>query len=174
MDWLKALLLGIVQGLTEFLPVSSSGHIELGQALLGYQAENEVVFSLIVHLATVLSTIVVFRKDIFSLFQDLFKFEWNASTKFVAYLLLSMIPAVVIGLVFKDKLEALFTGKIMFVGVMLIITGLLLLSTLLTKNTVGKLTPLKALLIGVAQAVALLPGISRSGATISTSFKFGH
>ncbi len=173
MDWLKALLLGIVQGLTEFLPVSSSGHIELGQALLGFEAENDLAFSLLVHLATVLSTIIVFRKDILGILKDILKFEWNVSTRFAAYIIISMIPAVVIGFTLKDQLEALFKGKVAFVGIMLLVTGLLLLSTVWIKPKGGRLTPLKAFIIGIAQAVALLPGISRSGATIATALNLG-
>lgn len=170
---IKALILGIVQGLTEFLPVSSSGHIELGQAILNFQAEDDLAFSIIVHLATVLSTIIVFWKDILNLIQSLFQFKWNNETKFIAYLLVSALPVGIIGVLFKDQIESLFTGKLLLVGFMLIITSGLLYSTTIIKPKEGKLTFGKALAIGFAQAFAILPGISRSGATISTALNLG-
>jgi len=173
MEWLKALLLGIIQGLTEFLPVSSSGHIELGQALLNMQMEDDLAFSVIVHLATVLSTIIVFRKDILTLLKDVLQFKWNASTQFVTYIFISMIPVLIVGFLFKEQLEQLFTGNLVLVGCMLLVTGLLLLSTFWVKTKEQKLTFGKAFLIGIAQAIAVLPGISRSGATISTALNLG-
>lgn len=172
-DTLKALILGIVQGLTEFLPVSSSGHIELGKALLDMELEDDLTFSIIVHFATVLSTIVVFRKQIAQLIQSLFTFKWNKDNQFITYILISAIPIVFIGFTLKDKIEALFTGKLVLVGLMLLVTAALLLSTTLFKNTRGELNWWKALIIGVAQAIAILPGISRSGATISMALNLG-
>jgi len=173
MEWLKALVLGIIQGLTEFLPVSSSGHIELGQALLNQNLENDLAFSVFVHLATVLSTIVVFRKDIAFLIKDLLKFQWNESSKFVAYIFVSMIPVFIVGVFFKEEVEALFSNNILLVGFMLLVTALLLLSTTWVKPKDKKLSFLSALLIGMAQALAVIPGISRSGATIATALNLG-
>jgi len=173
MDILKALLLGIVQGLTEFLPVSSSGHIELGKALLGLNLQDDLTFSIIVHFATVLSTIVVFRKDIYKLLSALFSFTWNAETKFISFLLLSAIPVFLVGMLLKDQIESLFEGQLLLVGFMLIVTAILLYSTTFFTHTTGKLTWKKALIIGVAQALAVLPGISRSGATIATALNLG-
>jgi len=173
MEQLKALLLGIIQGLTEFLPVSSSGHIELGKAILNMNIEDDLAFSVIVHLATVLSTMIVFRKDIFQLLQELFQFKWNKGTKFIFYIIMSMIPISIVGVFFKDQIESLFTGKLVLVGVSLIITGLLLLSTTIVRPKEGGLSFTKAFLIGLSQAVAIIPGISRSGATISMALNLG-
>lgn len=169
MNEIQALLLGIIQGLTEFLPVSSSGHLEIGHALLGIETEeSNLLFVLSVHVATVLSTIVVFRKDIFELIKDLLKFEKNESTIYVAKLLFSSIPILIIGMFFKDEVEALFTGNVFFVGCMLLFTACLLTLTHFVKSSGGKITFWKALIIGIAQMMAVLPGISRSGATIAT------
>ncbi|WP_297099187.1 undecaprenyl-diphosphate phosphatase [uncultured Draconibacterium sp.] len=168
MTELQALLLGIIQGLTEFLPVSSSGHLEIGHALLGIKDENSLLFVLTVHVATVLSTILVFRKDIMVLCKDLFAFQWNESTEYISKLLFSSIPIVIVGFLFRDKLEALFTGNLFFVGCMLLFTACLLTLTQFVKKSDGKITFGKALLIGIAQTLAVLPGISRSGSTIAT------
>lgn len=169
MNWIEAVILGIVQGLTEFLPVSSSGHIVLGEALLNTESSDNLAFTVVVHFATVISTIVIYRQSIQSIFRDLLKFEWNSATRFALYVLLSMIPVAVAGLFFKDEVEEMFAGKVMLVGLMLLITGGLLLSTRLSRVHNEELTSWKALLIGVAQALAVVPGISRSGATISTA-----
>ncbi|QIA07007.1 undecaprenyl-diphosphate phosphatase [Draconibacterium halophilum] len=168
MTELQALLLGIIQGLTEFLPVSSSGHLEIGHTLLGIKDENSLLFVLTVHVATVLSTILVFRKDILVLCKDLFAFQWNDSTKYISKLLFSSIPIVIVGFLFRDELESLFTGNLYFVGCMLLLTACLLTLTQFVKKSDGKITFGKALLIGIAQTLAVLPGISRSGATIAT------
>lgn len=168
MDTLQALLLGIIQGLTEFLPVSSSGHLEIGHTLLNIKEENNLLFVLVVHVATVLSTIVVFRKDIAELAKDLLKFEKNESTIYIAKLIFSSIPIVIIGLLFKEEIESLFTGNLFFVGCMLLFTACLLALPQFVKKSDGKITFLKAFIIGVAQTIAVLPGISRSGATIAT------
>ena len=176
MNNLDALLLGIIQGLTEFLPVSSSGHLELGKAILGDTSvpEESLMFTVVVHFATALSTIVVFRKDIVELLQGLFSFQWNEETQFSAKIILSMIPAVIIGLFFEEELEALFGGNIMLVGCMLIVTAILLWLADKAKDTQKKVSFSNAFIIGVAQAVAMIPGISRSGATISTSVLLGN
>lgn len=175
MSFWEALILGIIQGLTEFLPVSSSGHLELGKAFLGDNSlpEESLLFTVVVHAATALSTIVVFRKDILEILKGLFQFKWNEETEFSAKIILSMIPAAAIGVLFNDQIEALFNKQILLVGAMLIITGLLLFLADRAKRTEKQVGFGQALLIGISQAVAILPGISRSGATISTSVLLG-
>ncbi|PIF05816.1 MAG: UDP-diphosphatase [Draconibacterium sp.] len=168
MSELQALILGIIQGLTEFLPVSSSGHLEIGHHLLGIHNSNNLLFAVVVHVATVCSTIIVFRKDILELIKGLLTFRWNEETQYVLKLLFSVIPVLILGLLFKDKVEALFTGNMVLVGSALIFTALLLAITQLAKVNDDKITFLKALIIGIAQAVAVIPGISRSGSTIAT------
>ncbi|WPR77082.1 undecaprenyl-diphosphate phosphatase [Algoriphagus sp. NG3] len=175
MEIIDAIILGIIQGLTEFLPVSSSGHLELGKAILGEHkmpAEG-LMFTVVVHFATALSTIVVFRKDIGEILSGLFKFQWNEETQFVTKIVLSMIPAAIVGLVFEEQLETLFGGQIVFVGCMLILTAVLLYLADRAKFTNQPVTFWQAIIVGVAQAIAILPGISRSGATISTSVLLG-
>ena len=171
----EAIIIGIIQGLTEFWPVSSSGHIELAQALLGAeQVGDQLLFSLIVHAATALSTIVVFWKDIWELLRGLFRFQWNEETSFIAKIILSMIPVGVVGVAFKDEVESFFTGDILLVGSMLMLTGILLLITnTLDKKTDRSVTFLQAIIIGLVQAVSVIPGISRSGATIATALLLG-
>ena len=173
MGLIEALILGIIQGLTEFLPVSSSGHLEIGSALLQIHASDHLLFSVMVHGATALSTVIVFRKLIWTLIQDVLKFQWNDSTKYLCMLALSMIPVGIVGVFFEDQIEAFFGGKIIFVASMLMITGILLTITHFAGEPKGKITFSKAIIIGIAQAVALLPGISRSGATISTALILG-
>ena len=168
MNEFQAFLLGILQGLTEFLPVSSSGHLEIGGALLGIKTNNNLLFAVVVHVATVLSTIVVFRKDIFILIKDLLAFKWNESTIYVSKLVFSAFPVLVLGLFFKEDIELLFTGNLVLVGSMLLITSMFLGVTHFVKKSNGELTYLKVFIIGVAQAMAVIPGISRSGATIAT------
>jgi undecaprenyl-diphosphatase len=175
MSWLEALILGLVQGLTEFLPVSSSGHLELGKEIFNANlaASDSLTFDVIVHGGTALSTIIVFRKDIIDIARGLFKFAWNVETRFVMLIIVSMIPAAVVGLVFEDQIEQLFSGQILLVGTMLIITSLLLYLADNAKKTHKAVKPTDAFVIGIAQAVAILPGISRSGATIATSVLMG-
>lgn len=173
MNWLEALILGLVQGLTEFLPVSSSGHLELGKYLLNINAEKSLVFTLVVHGATVLSTIVVFHKDIFDLFKGLFAFKWNEETKYTTKLAVSIIPVGIVGVFFADEVEALFSGNIIFVGSMLLVTSLMLSFTFFAKSNTRDITFLDSLIIGISQAFAVLPGVSRSGATISTGIVIG-
>ena len=168
MSEIQALLLGLMQGLTEFLPVSSSGHLEIGHAVLGITTGNNLLFAVVVHLATVLSTVVVFRKDIGYLLTGLMKFEWNESTKFIAKLLFSALPVLVLGLFFKEEVEYFFTGNLVLVGSMLLITASLLAFAHWAKKSTKEITFAKALIIGIAQSLAVLPGISRSGATIAT------
>ncbi len=176
MNNLDAFILGVIQGLTEFLPVSSSGHLELGKAILGDTSvpEESLMFTVVVHFATALSTIVVFRKDIIEILSGLFSFNWNEETQFSAKIVLSMIPAVIVGLFFEEQLEALFGGNIMLVGCMLIVTAVLLYFADKAKDTQKNVSFINAFIIGVSQAVAMMPGISRSGATISTSVLLGN
>jgi undecaprenyl-diphosphatase len=176
MEVIDAILLGIIQGLTEFLPVSSSGHLELGKAILGDNSvpEESLLFTVVLHFATALSTIVVFRKDIYDIIKGVFAFKWNEDTKFVAKIAVSMLPAAIIGFTFESELSALFGGNIKLVGFMLIITALLLYLADKAKNTRKKVSFSNALVIGFSQAIAMLPGISRSGATISTSVLLGN
>ncbi|MBK86014.1 MAG: UDP-diphosphatase [Flavobacteriaceae bacterium] len=175
MDSLDSFILGIIQGLTEFLPVSSSGHLEIGKALLGNKSmpKDSMIFTVVLHFATALSTIVVFRKDIFEIFSDLLKFDWNNNTKFIIKILFSMIPAILIGLIFEVQLERLFSGEIILVGIMLIITSLLLVLADRAKETNKNVQYKTSIIIGISQAIAILPGISRSGATISTAVLLG-
>ncbi|MFO7939514.1 MAG: undecaprenyl-diphosphate phosphatase [Bacteroidales bacterium] len=174
MSYLEALLLGIIQGLTEFLPVSSSGHLELGKAILGVEFEQSLTFTIVVHGATVLSTIVIFWHTLIKLAKDLFEFRWNESTRYVAMLLFSAIPVFIIGMFFKDQVESLFDGRILFVGIMLLVTATLLGFTFYAKSKDRGLNFRDAFVIGIAQAVAVLPGISRAGSTIATALLLGN
>ncbi|TGV02877.1 undecaprenyl-diphosphatase UppP [Flavivirga rizhaonensis] len=176
MDIIDAIILGIIQGLTEFLPVSSSGHLELGKAILGDSSvpEESLLFTVVLHFATALSTIVVFRKDILDIVKGVLKFEWNEDLQFVSKIIVSMIPAVIVGLFFEEQLEQLFGSNILLVGCMLIITAILLFLADKAKNTNKKVSFKNAFIIGISQAIAMLPGISRSGATISTSVLLGN
>ncbi|MFT5761351.1 MAG: undecaprenyl-diphosphatase [Polaribacter sp.] len=175
MDFIEAIVLGIIQGLTEFLPVSSSGHLELAKAILGDTSvpQESLTFTVVLHFATALSTVVVFRKEVAEIFKGLFQFKWNEESKFSLKIIVSMIPAVIVGLLFEKELEAFFGGKILLVGSMLLVTAVLLLLADRAKQTDKKVSYLNAILIGVSQAIAMLPGISRSGATISTSVLLG-
>ncbi|WP_421762755.1 undecaprenyl-diphosphate phosphatase [Ekhidna sp.] len=173
MSWIEALILGIIQGLTEFLPVSSSGHLEIGSVLLNAQSSDNLLFAVVVHLATALATIAVFKNDIVGLLKDIFKFEWNESTQFATKILLSMIPVFVVAVFFKDEIETLFTGNLVLVGSMLLITGALLLFAHYKKDGNKSVGFIGALIIGIAQAFAVLPGVSRSGSTIATALILG-
>ncbi len=176
MNWIEAMLLGLLQGLTEFLPVSSSGHLEIGKALLGIKEHNNLTFTVVVHGATVLSTLVVFRKEIWELLKGLFAFQWNEETQYVFKIGVSMIPIAIVGLFFKDQVEAIFnTNNILFlVGLMLLITAVLLAFTYYAKQKDREISFKDALIIGIAQACAIMPGISRSGSTIATGLLLGN
>ena len=176
MEIIDAIVLGIIQGLTEFLPVSSSGHLEIGKAILGDNSipKESLLFTVVLHFATALSTIVVFRKDILSLLKGIFKFQWNEDLQFAVKIAISMIPAVIVGLFFEEQLEALFGGNILLVGCMLLVTAALLFLADKAKDTQKKVSFSNAFVIGISQAIAMLPGISRSGATISTSVLLGN
>ncbi len=172
---LLAIILGIIQGLTEFLPVSSSGHLELAKWIMGDDsvAEESMIMTVTLHAATALSTIVVFWKDIVAILKGLFQFKNNESFQFSLKIVLSMIPAVFVGLFFEETIEGLFNGNIVLVGLMLLVTGALLFLADRAKNTDKQVSFVNALIIGISQAIAILPGISRSGATISTSVLLG-
>ena len=175
MSYLEAIILGLIQGLTEFLPVSSSGHLELAKAIFGDNSlpEESFTFTVILHFATALSTLVVFRKEVFEILKGIFQFKWNEEMIFSLKIIISMLPAVLIGLLFEKQLQAFFGGRILLVGCMLLITATLLLFADRAKNTTKNVSYTNALIIGVSQAIAMLPGISRSGATISTSVLLG-
>jgi undecaprenyl-diphosphatase len=173
MSYFQAILLGIIQGLTEFLPVSSSGHVEIGTVLFNVSTSENLLFITAIHGATALSTIVVYRKDIIIILKELIQFRYNESTAFSLKILLSTVPVLILGLFFKEEVENLFGGRIGLVGSMLIITSLLLLFANYAKNYRKNISYGKAFLIGISQALAVMPGISRSGATISTSLLLG-
>jgi undecaprenyl-diphosphatase len=175
MDWLEALILGIIQGLTEFLPVSSSGHLEIGKHLFGIHSEESIYFTIAVHGATVLSTIVVFRNDILKLIQGLFKIQWNEETQYITKIFISLIPVGFVGVFLKDDIKSLFGGdNIVFVGSMLLITSALLAFTFFRKSGKREVGFIDAFIIGIAQAFAVIPGISRSGSTIATGLLLGN
>ncbi len=172
---LSAIILGIIQGLTEFLPVSSSGHLEIAKQILGHEAvagEN-ITMTIVLHAATALSTIIIFRNDVKEILAGLFQFRWNDQSKFSLKILISMIPAAFVGLIFDEEIDNLFNGNLLLVGCMLIVTALLLFLADKARSTRQKVGFLNALIIGLSQAIAILPGISRSGATISTSVLLG-
>lgn len=172
---LRSVILGIIQGLTEFLPVSSSGHLEIAKYLLGDTSvgEQSMLMTVSLHAATALSTIAIFRKDIAIILKGLFQKDWNEEKTFSLKIILSMIPAAAVGILLESEIELLFGGRILLVSGMLAITGLLLLLADRAKDTGRKVSYKDALIIGIAQAIAILPGISRSGATISTSVMLG-
>lgn len=174
MNWLEALILGIVQGLTEFLPVSSSGHLELGKVLLGVDAKRSLIFTVIVHGATVLSTIVIFYKDIWILLKGLFQFKWNEETQYVLKIIISTIPVIILGLLYAEEIESFFTGNMDFVGAMLLVTSALLAITYFKKSNTRPIRYIDSLLIGIMQAAAVIPGISRSGSTIAGGILLGN
>ena len=188
MDWLDALILGIVQGLTEYLPVSSSGHLQIGHELLGLETEGSLTFDIVVHVATVLSTLVILWKEVVWIFRGLLdkplpsaavaqNASWwnriNDQQRYALLIIISMIPVDIVGVFFKDSVEALFSS-IKVVGWCELLTAALLAMTFFYKpNEREKLTPMDALIIGLAQACAVLPGLSRSGSTIGTGLLLG-
>ena len=175
MDVLEAIVLGVIQGLTEFFPVSSSGHLELAKVILGNSsaAGQSLTFTVVLHFATALSTIIVFKQEVMEILKGLLQFKWNPEFKFSLKIIISMFPAVIIGLFFEKELESLFGGEILLVGCMLLLTAVLLLLADKAKNTKKEVSYLNAVLVGISQAIAMLPGISRSGATISTCVLLG-
>lgn len=176
MTWLEGLLLGILQGLTEFLPVSSSGHLQIGQALLGVSGEENLTFAIVVHAATVLSTLVILWHEVAHLFKGtFFTTTWNAEKKYVSKIVISMIPVFVVGIFFKKEVEAFFGNGLTLVGICLIITAALLTFAYFAKPRQKEDISYKdAFIIGLSQAVAVLPGLSRSGTTIATGLLLGN
>lgn len=173
-----AILLGIIQGLTEFLPVSSSGHLEITAFILKHFGnsglpQQNLLMTVVLHAATAFSTLYIFRKEVGEIIKGLLQFKWNTEFKFSLKIILSMIPAALVGLIFDEQIDSLFSGQILLVGGMLILTGLLLYVADKAKNTNKKVSFSNSILIGIAQAIAILPGISRSGATISVSVLLG-
>ena len=178
MSWWEALILGIVQGLTEFLPVSSSGHLEIGQALLGTAGVENLTFAILVHTATVLSTLFVLWKEVAQLFRGTFTtLQWNKDKNYVSMILVSMIPVFVVGIFFKEQVETFFCSGLILVGVCLCVTAVLLyFSEWLSKHRDGnghEMNYKDAIIIGLAQAIAVLPGLSRSGTTIAAGLLCG-
>lgn len=171
---IQALFLGILQGLTEFLPVSSSGHLELGNHFLHTLQGENLTFTLTVHAATVLSTIAVFRNDILNLFKGLFSFSNNEQTRYIFLLLVSSVPVAILGLFFREEVEQAFTGNLVLVGSCLVLTAVLLTLAHFKKGAKNNRIGLAdAIVIGLAQACAILPGLSRSGSTIATGLLLG-
>jgi undecaprenyl-diphosphatase len=174
MEWFEALILGLIQGLTEYLPVSSSGHLAIGSALFDIKGEDNLAFTIVVHVATVFSTLVILWKEIDWIFRGLFKFEMNAETRYVINILISMIPIGIVGVFFKDYVEAIFGSGLLIVGCCLLVTALLLTFSYYAKPRPKENISMKdAFIIGLAQACAVLPGLSRSGSTIATGLLLG-
>ncbi|MDO5570200.1 MAG: undecaprenyl-diphosphate phosphatase [Bacteroidales bacterium] len=174
MSWIEALILGLVQGLSEYLPISSSGHLEIASVLLGTQSEENLTFAVVVHAATVLSTIVVLWKEVEVLFKSLFSFKWDEQTKYILKIIISMIPVGIVGVFFKDSIESLFGSGLFVVGICLMITAALLAFAYFAQpRKKENISYWDAFIIGIAQAIAVLPGLSRSGSTIATGILLG-
>ncbi len=174
MNWFEALVLGLIQGLTEYLPVSSSGHLAIGAHLFGINGEDNLTFTIMVHVATVLSTLVILWKEIDWILKGLFKFQMNEETKYALNIVISMIPVGVVGLFFKDQVEEVFGSGLLIVGIMLLVTACLLTFSYFAKpRQKENISPLHAFIIGLGQALAVLPGLSRSGTTIATGLLLG-
>jgi len=175
MDWFQALILGLIQGLTEYLPVSSSGHLTIGQEILGISGGDNLMFDVAVHIATVCSTLVVLWSEIEWIVKGLFKCELNDETRYALNILVSMIPVGIVGVFFKDQVEAIFGSGLLIVGIMLLVTASLLAFSYYAKPRQKEKISLKdAFIIGVAQACAVMPGLSRSGSTIATGLLLGN
>lgn len=175
MSFMEAIILGVIQGLTEFLPVSSSGHLELGKALLGDTSlpQDSMMFTIVLHLATALSTLVIFRAEVSQVIRGIFRFSNNAELQFTIKIVISMVPAAAVGFLFSQEMERLFDRQIILVGAMLWLTGGLLFVADRAKRTDKEVSFSHAIVVGIAQAIAILPGISRSGATIATAVLLG-
>ncbi len=175
MNWFEALVLGLLQGLTEYLPVSSSGHLAIGSAIFGINGEDNLAFTIMVHVATVLSTLVVLWKEIDWILKGLFKFKMNEETKYFINIVISMIPVGIVGVFFKDTVEEIFGSGLLIVGCMLIVTAVLLTFSYFAKPRQREnISPWHAFVIGLSQALAVLPGLSRSGTTIATGLLLGN
>lgn len=174
MEWFEALVLGLLQGLTEYLPVSSSGHLAIGSALFGIEGEENLAFTIVVHVATVFSTLVILWKEIDWIFKGLFKFRMNDETRYVINIVISMIPIGIVGVFFKDQVEAIFGSGLLIVGCCLLLTAALLTFSYYYKpRQKAEISKKDAFIIGLAQACAVLPGLSRSGSTIATGLLLG-
>lgn len=174
MEWFEALILGLLQGLTEYLPVSSSGHLAIGSALFGIEGEETLAFTIVVHVATVFSTLVILWKEIDWIFKGLFKFQMNDETRYVINIIISMIPIGIVGVFFKDEVEAIFGSGLLVVGCCLLLTAVLLTFSYYYKpRQKAEISKKDAFIIGLAQACAVLPGLSRSGSTIATGLLLG-
>ncbi len=175
MSWIEALILGLLQGLTEYLPVSSSGHLAIGSALFGIEGEENLAFTITVHVATVFSTLFILWKEVSWIFRGLFRFSMNDETRYAINILVSMIPVGIVGLFFKDYVEAIFGSGLTIVGCMLLLTaGLLTFSYYAKPRPKERISILDAFIIGLAQACAVMPGLSRSGSTIATGLLLGN
>ncbi|MBQ5750481.1 MAG: undecaprenyl-diphosphate phosphatase [Bacteroidaceae bacterium] len=175
MSWLEALILGLIQGLTEYLPVSSSGHLTIGSALFGIEGEENLAFTITVHVATVFSTLFILWKEVSWLFKGVFKFQMNDETRYMLNIIVSMIPVGIVGVFFKDYVEAIFGSGLTIVGCMLLLTATLLAFAYYAKpRQKEKISLLDAFIIGLAQACAVMPGLSRSGSTIATGLLLGN
>ena len=175
MEIIKSILLGIVQGLTEFLPISSSGHLEIFKVVLDFETglNNNILFTLILHLATSLSVIVVYWNDIKKIFKSVLSIKKDENTYFFSIILISIFPAGTVGFFFEEKLSNLFVGNLIFVGSMLLFTSIILFISDFKIKTTNKLDYVKSFFVGVSQALAIIPGISRSGLTICSSVLLG-
>ncbi|MGN1375289.1 MAG: undecaprenyl-diphosphate phosphatase [Prevotella sp.] len=175
MNCIEAFVLGLIQGLTEYLPVSSSGHLAIGARLFGINGEDNLTFTIMVHVATVLSTLVILWKEIDWIFKGLFKLKINEETKYVLNIIISMIPVGIVGVFFKDQVEEVFGSGLLIVGIMLLVTSILLAFSYYAKPRQKEKISIKdAFIIGIAQACAVLPGLSRSGSTIATGLLLGN
>ena len=174
MEWFEALILGLLQGLTEYLPVSSSGHLAIGSALFDIEGEETLAFTIVVHVATVFSTLVILWKEIDWIFKGLFKFQMNDETRYVINIIISMLPIGIVGVFFKDEIEAIFGSGLLVVGCCLLLTAVLLTFSYYYKpRQKAEISKKDAFIIGLAQACAVLPGLSRSGSTIATGLLLG-
>jgi undecaprenyl-diphosphatase len=174
MNLIEAIILGLIQGLTEFLPVSSSGHLELANALFGISPSESYVFMIVVHGATVLSTLFVFWQEILKLIKGTFQFKINDEVKYIIKIFISMIPVGIVGLFLQDFVEGMFKGNLVATGIEFLITSLLLFMAHFIKPKERDISYLDSFIIGIAQAIAVVPAISRSGATIATGLMLGN
>lgn len=175
MSWFEALILGLVQGLTEYLPVSSSGHLTIGAALFGIDGADNLTFTVLVHVATVMSTLVVLWSEIDWIVRGLFRFKLNDETRYAINIAVSMIPIGIVGVFFKDKVEEIFGSGLLIVGCMLLVTAALLTFSYYVKpRQKSRISLRDAFIIGLAQACAVMPGLSRSGSTIATGLLLGN
>ena len=175
MSEIEAFILGIIQGLTEYLPVSSSGHLAIASNFFGLNGAENLAFTIAVHVATVLSTLVILWKEIIWIFKGLFKFQYNDETRYTINILISMIPVAIVGFLFKDTVEEIFGSGLFIIGIMLLVTATLLTFSYFYKpRQKEKISMLDAFVIGIAQACAVMPGLSRSGSTIATGLLLGN